>query len=223
MRSLLFRTAPTLAMLVAAITSGCSRTDGKKSADGKAQVTTVPVAAAAPTPLEEFPNPLYRAWADFPVGTTVTIRDVHQHGDNRTVSTKTLKLTELTPELAVVEEQITTVYPDGRKEENPPMRHEHHRVARVPQGTDPKSIGRGGKPLEEGEETLKTPLGEIPTQWYTLKGRVEAGDILHKIWTSSAVPGGTVRVESRVPALNSLTVLEVTEVVKPSTKQPSSP
>lgn len=212
-----------MALLVAAITSGCSRTDGKKSSDGTAPVTVVPVAATSPTPLEELPNPLYQAWADFPVGTTVTIKDVHQHGENRTVSTKILKLAESTPDLIVVEEQITTLHPDGRKEENPPMRHEHHRIARVPKGTDPKSIGRGGKPLEEGEETLKTPLGEIPTQWYTLKGRVEAGDILHKIWTSPAVPGGTVRVESRVPALNSLTVVEVTEVVKPSTKTPSSP
>jgi hypothetical protein len=204
--------------LLLGLTSGCDTPQtGSRSSSGTTQV----VSKATPIPddqFEEIPNPLYQNWADFPVGTVVKFRDLHQHENNRTESIKVLKLVELTADLAVVEEQITTVYPDGRKDENPPMRHEHGRLARVLKGTDPKSVGRGGKPLEEGTETLNTPLGELPTSWYTFKGRVDAGEIHHKVWNSKAVPGGVVRVESRVPAINSLTVVEVIEVSRPPVK-----
>ncbi len=207
-----------------ALVIGCSTSERTIGVAGHS--TEQPTAGPLPIPsdqFEELPNPLYQDWASFPVGTTVVIKDTHQHGNNRTVSTKVLKLAELTPDLAVVEEQITTVYPDGRKEENPPMRHEHVRTALVLKGTDPKSIGRGGKPIEEGEETLNTPIGDVQARWFTFKGRVEAGEILHKVWTSAKVPGGMVRVESRVPALSSLTVVEVTEVQRPPAKDSSSP
>lgn len=196
--------------------AGCDRS-GKTKPNHSATDRGAPKASPVPSDhLVEVPNPLYASWADFPVGTTVIIRDVHEHAGNRTASIKTLKLVEKTSDMAVVEEQITTTYPDGRKEENPVMRHEHGRIARVPEGTDPKSLGRGGKPLEEGTEKLRTPIGDLETSWYTFKGRVEAGEILHKVWTSPAVPGGTVKVESRVPALTSLTVLEVIEVRRPN-------
>lgn len=174
-----------------------------------------PANLPAPTETVEIVNPYYQNWMNYAVGTTVRHREVHSHAANRTESIKTQRLVQLTDTLCVVEMQTRTTYPDGRVDEPPAMRHQYTRMVRVPKGTDPATIGRGGTPLERGRERVETPAGTFEAEWYTLKGRVEAGDILHKIWTSSTVPGKVVRVESRVPALGSETVEELIEVQVP--------
>lgn len=202
------------------IAAGCRPQAGRPGpADATAAVgpsdASDPAALPAPAETVEIVNPYYQDWMNYAVGTTVRHREVHSHATNRTESIKTQRLVQLTDNLCVVEMRTRTTYPDGRVDEPPAMRHQYARMIRVPKGTDPASIGRGGTPLERGRERVVTPAGTFEAEWYTLKGRVEAGDILHKIWTSPTVPGKVVRVESRVPALGSETVEELIEVQVP--------
>jgi hypothetical protein len=146
------------------------------------------VAAFAASARGEFPNKHYRAWAEFKVGSWVTIESVAAVTSAKTKTTT--KLLEVTPLRVVLETTVTTpprkpgggMVTETRREEIP---------ATVPHPT-------GDEPMfqaEEGDEVLAIGDKKVKCHWihksYLSLGK--SGEF--KTWTSAEVPGLLVRRE----------------------------
>lgn len=199
-----------LILAVSPALGGC----GSGTTAGKA--SAVAVADPAASPGERVENPLYTSWSGFKKGTSVKYREVTASaGGTKSVLTKTYTLTDLTPELATVEMQVTTHDPDGKKTENPPLPFKNVKMVTLPPGTKKSEMGKAGPLLEEGAEAVQLAGKQYKTTWYKTKGHTEAGELLIQIWSSGEVPGGLVKSVSRLVDGRSTTTVELVEVKIP--------
>jgi hypothetical protein len=125
-------------------------------------------------------------------------------------STLRYTLVELTPSKAVVEMTVTS-----KGIENRPQRLEHRRDFPLMPGMKKEDIGKPPATSEQGEETIKIAGKDYKTQWYDIKGRVEAGETIARTWTNPDVPGMLLKSVLKVPAADKVTTLEVIEIKTP--------
>lgn len=154
------------------------------------------------------PNPPYKHWSNFKVGSTVTLKQVihdkrvdnpHQidvtgrpEGDAERLNTYTL--IELTPQRAVV--QLTTTEVErGSMTEHSPVKliypatiHRRHHA-----GTTPKDKLKNFK-----EATEEVTVGGQKIKCAVVESEMKiAGETsISKVWTSDKVPGSTVKLVS---------------------------
>ncbi len=204
------RSAVLLALL-ALLASGCGSKSGipARAADARASKPD-----DRPTPIpggETFESPVYKMWAKFPAGTTVTRRTTTENEDSplKTVTSIVYMLKEKTDDSVVVEFVATTTHPDGRVERNPPQENKTRRTFSLPPGIKRDTEKKN---QESGEETFKVAGREFKTKWYKSKDFTEAGELVSQTWSSEDMPGGLVKSVSKVPAKRATITVEVTEV-----------
>lgn len=187
---------------------GCSSRSGEHS-----RVGTQPTQDISPpmTPAgESFDNPIYKRWAQFPVGSAVVQRTTTENRDSplKTVTDIRYTLKEKTADHLVVEFVATTKHPDGRVEKNPPQDNRVQRQFTLPVGAK-KAPERKS---EEGEESLTIAGRVYSAKWYKGKDFTEAGELTSQTWSCEEMPGGLVKSISQVAARRATITVEVTEV-----------
>lgn len=201
------------AFILFAIGCGASATPSGSNVEGLPATGSQPPVATSAT--EMIDNPQYMSWANFPKGTSVVYREVTRQNDTETVTIKTFTLADITADVAEVTMQQTTTGADGVTTEYPAMTFQNGRKTPAPSGRDAKRHGKAGIPTEEGEETLELAGRKYKTTWYKTKGRVEAGEELIQIWSSSEVPSGLVKSVNEVPAAKKFNSVELIEIRLP--------
>lgn len=169
--------------------------------------------AASSLAFEDIEHPIYKNWARFKVGTSVTTTATTV-GSSQTIETKTTtKLVELTPEKVVLE-RVVVSNATGTKVENPPQSLEYARKFFLLPGVKKADLGKPQGAVAEGEQTVKVAGKEYKAKWYDTKGRTEAGETLIRSWMSDEVPGMLLKAETRVVG-KLKTTMEVTEIKTP--------
>jgi hypothetical protein len=164
---------------------------------------------------EEVEHPIYRSWARYPVGTTVTMRSVADAPGTRPIETTTiLRLVELTDEKAVVE-QVVVSDATGSKSESEPQRFSHRRMFPLLGDTKKEDIGKPRDAVASGEERVRIGGRDYQAVWFDTKGRTEAGEARTRIWLSDEVPGRLLKSVTEVPAAQKTTTLELVEIKRP--------
>ena len=163
---------------------------------------------------EKAENPVYKSWAGFKKGATVTYRSVSNIGDTKYESTMTYSLVELTRDKAVVEIQVT-VNAGGKEVKNRPQKFDNPRNLTLPPGVRPEEFGKVQGLIGEGQETVKVGGREFQAKWYKAKGKVEAGDTFTHSWSSDEVPGGLIKSVVTTPANRSSMTMELVDLKLP--------
>jgi hypothetical protein len=162
-------------------------------------------------------NPQYTSWARFPKRTAVVHKTVTETAGQPsvTVTTTTSTLTDLTPERAVVTVQAHTRRYDGHEANNPPDRFTFPKLMPLPPGVAPADFGKPTGADKQGEETVRVGGKEYRARWHEGQDHSEAGEVLSKVWTSDAVPGGLVKSVTRTPGVGKTTTIELVAVRVP--------
>lgn len=180
---------------------------------------TALVLAFVPAPraeAEEVEHPIYKSWARFPVGTSITLRSITEREDQSGRITSTIRQTLTRLEDArVVLEEVTTSDSGGEELTYPPREVTHRRMFPLLPTVKREDIGKPSGAIASGEETLEAAGGPIPTSWFDSKGRVEAGETFTRTWMSDEVPGRLVKTITRVPAAQSRSSVELIEIKTP--------
>src|SRR5262249_41334894 len=144
------------------------------------------LAEQAATAREKVENPEYVNWSGFKPGTVVVQRSVTEATGTTevTTTTKTVKLTELTPDRAVVEQTIHTKRYDGAEINNPPETFTIPKLMALPPGVAKSEFGKRTGGQQQGEENVSVCGKVLRTTWREGKDRSEAGDVFVKVWTS---------------------------------------
>jgi hypothetical protein len=164
-------------------------------------------------------NPAYTSWAKVKAGTVVTYKTDSTTSimgmENKTSSTLTYTLKELTDEKAVVELQTVTVIM-GNEIKGPPIPLTHLKTA--PKGTTTAPGAENVKTTkpEEGTETVKLGGTEYKSKWTKVKISVAGSDSESTTWSSDDVPGLLLKSETTAKGVvSSKTVTELVSVKKP--------
>jgi hypothetical protein len=205
MRSVLL---PAVAAGLIALT-GC----GGKPADPPA-VAVAPGLPAdpPPTPAELVDHPVYLQWGRFPVGTTVTRKTTtdSEKTPGMTVTTIVYTLKDKGDDFLVLETQATTEYHGGRVDKNPPEVIRTPRKVALPSGINKEEWG---KPKGQASAEEVTVAGKTyRARRFESKGSTDAGELFQTVWSADDMPGGLVKSVSRVPKVEEVTTIEVTEV-----------
>jgi hypothetical protein len=178
-------------------------------------LTVLAVLAFAPlSRAEEIDNPSFKSWAKHKVGTTVTMKTVSDVAGQKTEAVMTSKLVELTADKAVVEMTVTTKVA-GMEFTTPATKMENPKKIKV-EGKKPEAAGKPEGVVKEGEETVKVGGKEYKAKFYETKTKTPSGDVEGKIWMSDEVPGGMLKMESKLSgAVAGTTTMEVTEIKTP--------
>lgn len=167
------------------------------------------VATATLAHAEKMDNPEYLNWKQFKPGAWVKLETLTTIAgtETRTVTTTTLK--KVTDEKAVVSSQ-TTLFVMGNEMKQPAEDKEIPATfdrPEVPAGTDEPDLE-----IEEGEETLTVGGKEIACTWVKSTVKMGGNTIVSKVWSSDAVPGSMVKMESTTGGpMKAVTTMTVTE------------
>jgi len=171
-------------------------------------------ALASTVEADEVESPIYRSWANFKVGTTITLRSVTGAKDREVQTTTTQRLTESNNERVVLEVVVTSDS-TGQKVENRPQTYVYKRMFPLFPGVKKEDIGKPPGSQDQGEETIELGGKKYKAQWYGSKGQTEAGPSISKTWMSDEVPGKLLKSITRVPAAGKTTTLELIEIKTP--------
>jgi len=190
------------------------------SPDERSELEKEPDSGRLPTAArEQVENPQYGSWAGFRPGTMAVLRSVTETAGNPavTMTTKTYRLSEVTPNYAVVDVTVRTKRYDGAEIDNPPERFTFPRLMPLPPGVTKANFGKPVGALAGGEESVMAGGKVYPAMWHEGKDRNEAGEVFVKVWMSATVPGRLVKSVSRIPAIGKTTTTELVEVRLPPT------
>jgi hypothetical protein len=155
---------------------------------------------AAPAVAEEkemVENPSYAQWAKFKVGAWYRIKVENGSGTDASVMKQTTKLVSRTEEQAVIETSVTIVA--GEHEFSQPATR-----SEIPAKTEkfevPVEEGENAPKIETKEGTDELTVGGRKIKCRTTETTTETPDLKmwSKSWYSEEVPGGTVRMESKM-------------------------
>lgn len=160
------------------------------------------VAAAGLARAEEtVDSPLYKQWAKFKAGTSVTYKQQTDVAGQKMDGEATYTLLEVTPTEAVIEIKNTMTMPDGKKIDTPAQKMPY--PAKIPKSQAPPDPAA---PKEETNEpkpkvTEGTEEVEISGKKYKCKTtatEMTQGDqkMVSKTWMSDDIPGGLVKMET---------------------------
>ena len=148
---------------------------------------------------EMVPNPPYKHWSAFKVGTTVTQREHQKFGKDTDEADyyaggtrgkdSTYTLLEVTPEKVVVQ-LVITEYSAGSATELAPLKITFPSTARKSRvATSKHDI----EEFKEGDEEI-TVLGKpVKCHWIELTDKDGDETFYHKMWESDEIPGGIVK------------------------------
>lgn len=148
-----------------------------------------------PPKTKKIANPEYANWSKFAVGAFVELTSTSESMGQKSSTTMTHKLVELTAQKAVIETAMQI--PGIPAEYAPkPQRRDVAREIEVPDVQLPAAPPPEFE-TKEGEETID--VGGKPIKCKTFETTVKAGDMTtrSKTWTSDDLPGTTARMESR--------------------------
>lgn len=177
-------------------------------------LTTILSLAATAARGESVDHPLYRSWAAYPVGTTITLRSVTE-GTGRTIeTTKRSTLKALDPQKAVIE-MVSTSDATGESIENQPQEFTIRREFPLLPGVKAEDVGKPTGIIASGTEEIEVAGQTYQAVWYDSKGNTEAGPSLTRTWLSDRIPGRVLRSVTRVPAVKKVTTEELVEIRMP--------
>lgn len=156
-----------------------------------ARFTLAVVAAAlsfAAAQDEMIDNPEYTAWTGQKVGAWVKYKSERSTEKMKMSATHTIKLKELTPEKAVIE-QVIEMEMEGQKHSFPTTR---TLPAKVKKGTD--SEGSKVEKIAEGDEEVEINGTKYSCHWVEMKVTAKAGPITMKVWRTSKIVGGAAKM-----------------------------
>ena len=138
---------------------------------------------------DEVENPRYKVWSSFKVGSSETLEGKITMGPNEVTVTMTTTLKELVEDHATLERAVTAVVM-GHDHTNPPQsetvpaKAEKREMTELPN----EKIEAAGKTFDCKviETTGNVPMGRPGAPAQTVK---------MKLWVSSEVPGGLVKME----------------------------
>ncbi len=134
---------------------------------------------------DQVDNPQYSAWAKYAVNSSQTLEGTMQAGSMKITQTMVRKLTEKADDHLTVEMTVT-MQMMGQEHATPPLK------ITVPAKTDPKSAtSLANEKVEAAGKTFDCKVYEVKSD--SPKG---GGDAKMKIWVSSDVPGGLVKMET---------------------------
>ncbi len=161
-------------------------------------------------------NPVYRSWARFKLGASVTYRSVTRQKTASTEMSLTYTLTDRTPERVVVE-SVVRMTVNGKEVTMPASRLVNLKSsgASAPGkvGASPPSKQAGL--IGEGTETLPIAGRTIATRWTKVKARSETAENVIQTWSSDDVPGGLVKSVTTVPGSVAGVTMDLTAITTP--------
>jgi hypothetical protein len=163
-------------------------------------------------------NPLYASWAKFKVGASSTVSNDTVASGKTINQTTTTKLTSLTPDKATLEITMT-MNVAGRSMTLPPQTQE------IPAKGEP-AVGSSMRPGMAGATTMMPPVDDsaakdvktgtedvkvgdktVKTNWTEATSTTKDGSTVHyKVWRSTDVPGGMVKMTSEMTGKHAATV-----------------
>ncbi len=162
-------------------------------------------------------SPLYKSWAQFPVGTKIKIESVTMVDDNeesRVETTTTAELVSLTPDKAIVL-KTEAVRSAGTEEAVASRRSTIRRKFYPPPSVRPEDVGKPPRSAEQGEEEIEMLGKTYQAVWYVTEGVTENGKSFAKTWISEEVPGKLLKSVIRVPASGKTTTKTLVELTTP--------
>lgn len=153
-------------------------------------------------------NPEYVGWSKQKPGAWVKHKMVSDAGGQKTEMEMTTKLIELTPEKAVVE-TASVMNVGGQKIDVPGMKRD------VPAKWEPGKIP--GQPADAPKPDIKEGTGDATVggktykcKTYEVTMKTDQATMTSKTWMSEEVPGGTVKMESKMEKpIQSVTTMEM--------------
>ena len=141
-------------------------------------------------------NPAYKSWASHKVGTAVTYDSTTDAAGQQFKMQMTQKLTELTPEKAVIEVK-TKIDIAGAPDQAPQKQTINAKVKKsdiVGTGTLPPGVK--GKATEKGKEKIDVAGKNYECQVWEFTGEANGVKTSGKSWTSEKIPGTLAKMES---------------------------
>lgn len=163
---------------------------------------------------EEVESPTYQSWARHKPGTMIRLRSVTEANASSVETITTVKLLEVTPRAAVVEQTIRS-NATGQLVESPPETVSHRRMFPLLPGVKREQIGKPTGVLAQGEESVTIAGKTYKAVWYDSKSQTEAGPAQTRTWMSDEVPGKVLRSVTRVAAAGKTVTLELIEFQTP--------
>jgi hypothetical protein len=185
------------------------------------------IAADRPKPGDMVNNPPYGHWSQFPVGTSVTTKEVVTLADGNTVETLiTSKLVTKTKDRLTVETLVTAA--DASKHaglaEQTKTLTDYPAKVKFERTHSPDSAGYS---VTEGKEVVDVQGKQVEAEW--VEATTTNGDetTVEKIWTAQDVPGGIVKqtmVKKKGAKVSSQSAMQLVNVstkpAKSSAKKP---
>ncbi len=177
-------------------------------------------AADPPVPAEKLAAPMYKNWAKFPAGTSVTHRMTTDSAGQKSESTMTSTLLELTAEKATVEVVLVSKA-GGAEFKAPPQKQELTRTVDAPPGYKPDAKPAKVEGLvEEGTKTVTVAGKEYKASYAKIRQKTGDIDVTSETWTSEEVPGMVLKMLSTVGGKYATTsTMELVEIKKPAAKK----
>jgi len=178
--------------------------------------------AERPKPGDMVNNPPYAHWAQFPVGTSVTTKEVVTLADGNTVETLvTSKLVAKSKDRLTVETLVTAA--DASKyagvAEQTKTLTDYPAKVKFERTNSPDSAGYS---VTEGKEIVDVQGKQVEAEW--VEATTTNGDetTVEKIWTVQNMPGGIVKqtmVKKKAGKVSSQSAMQLVNVAKkPSAK-----
>jgi hypothetical protein len=149
-----------------------------------------PLAALAgePNPDDTVNNPPFAHWSAFPVGTTVTQKEIVTLPDARIEQTFTFKLLQKTADHVVVEMTRADAATAGSAQETT--------VTTYPAKVKRKEVDTPNAALvslKEGETQIELHGKKIDTEWVEAVTHAAGEEVTEQVFTARDVPGGLVK------------------------------
>lgn len=161
---------------------------------------------------EQIDNPQYTAWAKFKAGTTVTTKSETSMkmagNENKTSTTMTTKLSEITPTEATVE---TTMESNGTSTPLP--------ARKIPAKIDKPADNTAAAPkadVKEGTDKVEVAGKSYNAKTTETTSEANGNKTVSKTWMSDEIPGGMAKMESSTSgAMEMKTTMTVTDIKTP--------
>jgi hypothetical protein len=152
------------------------------------------LAAAAPA-ADKVDNPLYKNWAKFKPGTSVTTKTTLDAGGMTIETVTTTKLVEVKDDKAVVEVQTTSKIM-GNEVKQPAVKQDIPKqveTSALPPGVGPDKTAKVDGQSDTGKKKVKVGGTEYECQWV----KVGVKDAESETYTSDDVPGMVVKIVTK--------------------------
>lgn len=187
-----------------------------------ARLAVVALLAFAPLPAlaaEKIDNPEFAMWQKHKKGTAITIKTVSTSDGVASESVMTNTLVEVGADKVVVETSMVSKF-NGMEFKTPPTKRDVAKTIELPEGVKKEDFQSAEKPkgtYEEGTETVKVGAGEYKAKWFKYKYDIAGAKTDAKIWTTDAVPGTMLKMETTTTAagITSTSKTELVDFKKP--------